>query len=257
MKIKYYEWTKELLEQGHSYSEIAKIQGRDQHNVRKSCIRYGLTQKDDYVNSINQRAIRNLEKQVNEKGYELIDCIDGIDGIIHIKCKICGAVLERKGQAARKPYKILCENCRRLRHEEQERKHEADKKLNKWRKATSKKYEQISMKACPICGQVFLGGKTYCSDICRNQNKWKMKDGYRNLFPLEEVYKKDNGICYICGEKCDWNDYEDRDGVIVYGNKYPSRDHVVPKSKGGRNEWENIRLAHRICNSRKHTRPLG
>ncbi len=83
-----------------------------------------------------------------------------------------------------------------------------------------------------------------------------MKDGYRHLFPLEDVYRKDNGICYICGKVCDWNDYTERNGVIIYGDNYPSRDHVIPKSKGGGNTWDNIRLAHRLCNSRKRDRPL-
>ena len=31
--------------------------------------------------------------------------------------------------------------------------------------------------------------------------------------------------------------------------------HVIPKSKGGVNDWNNIRLAHRSCNAKKSTAP--
>ena len=84
-----------------------------------------------------------------------------------------------------------------------------------------------------------------------------MKDGYRYKFSLKELYKREHGICYICGGLCRWDDKQIVNEVIVYGNEYPSRDHVIPKSKGGENSWENIRLAHRICNSRKRDIPLS
>jgi hypothetical protein len=50
------------------------------------------------------------------------------------------------------------------------------------------------------------------------------------------LIERDNGICQICEESC----LED-----------PSIDHKRPVSKGGTHTWDNIQLAHRICNIKK------
>jgi CRISPR/Cas system Type II protein with McrA/HNH and RuvC-like nuclease domain len=68
---------------------------------------------------------------------------------------------------------------------------------------------------------------------------------------LETLYKRDNGVCYLCGEVCDWSDHEWRDGNHYTGNKYPTIDHVVPLMLGGSHTWENIRLACFKCNTEK------
>lgn len=120
------------------------------------------------------------------------------------------------------------------------------------------KFKQLTLKQCQVCGSCFVAlnnSYKYCSDKCRGKSRNNMKDGYRHLFPLEEVFIRDNGKCYLCGKVCDWNDYTERNGVIIYGDNYPSRDHVIPKSKGGGNTWDNIRLAHRLCNTHKGTAP--
>lgn len=66
-------------------------------------------------------------------------------------------------------------------------------------------------------------------------------------FPLDEVLARDDGICYLCGEE-----------VVERGfsGRAATRDHLVPLGLGGENSWENIFLAHRVCNSGKHTRTL-
>lgn len=56
---------------------------------------------------------------------------------------------------------------------------------------------------------------------------------------------------HLCGGLCDWEDYVVRDGVVICGDWYPSIDHVIPVSKGGLHSWENVKLAHRKCNTRK------
>lgn len=53
--------------------------------------------------------------------------------------------------------------------------------------------------------------------------------------PLGEVYDRAGGRCHLCGER-----------VLVDD---ATRDHVVPASQGGDNSHENIRLAHRWCNT--------
>ena len=53
---------------------------------------------------------------------------------------------------------------------------------------------------------------------------------------LSEVYKKDRGLCHLCGK--------------VVKRSDASRDHVIPKSWGGTagRKGERLRLAHKNCN---------
>lgn len=55
----------------------------------------------------------------------------------------------------------------------------------------------------------------------------------------------------ICGQMCDWNDHS---WSKYSGPLYPSIDHIVPMSKGGGHVWENVQVAHIICNSEKGDR---
>jgi 5-methylcytosine-specific restriction endonuclease McrA len=47
---------------------------------------------------------------------------------------------------------------------------------------------------------------------------------------------------------CDWNDHSWSE---YSGPLYPSIDHIVPMSKGGDHVWNNVQVAHIICNSYK------
>lgn len=52
--------------------------------------------------------------------------------------------------------------------------------------------------------------------------------------------RRDRWICGLCGEKILPRDM--------------TRDHVIPRSRGGRDVWANVVSAHRSCNSRKGAR---
>ena len=61
---------------------------------------------------------------------------------------------------------------------------------------------------------------------------------------IEEIlFTKQEGRCYLCGE-------------LLYGrlNDIPTIEHKTPITRGGTNDIENIGLAHKSCNSRKHTK---
>ena len=69
---------------------------------------------------------------------------------------------------------------------------------------------------------------------------------------LEALFRRDKGVCHICGGQCDWEDMRyNADGYKIAGDMYPSIDHVMPVSKGGLHAWSNVRLAHRYCNTIK------
>ncbi|HEY2510181.1 MAG TPA: HNH endonuclease signature motif containing protein [Polyangiaceae bacterium] len=53
------------------------------------------------------------------------------------------------------------------------------------------------------------------------------------------VFDRDNGYCYVCKLKVAW--------------ELMTLDHVVPLAKGGAHTEDNLRVAHRACNSEKGT----
>jgi 5-methylcytosine-specific restriction endonuclease McrA len=59
-----------------------------------------------------------------------------------------------------------------------------------------------------------------------------------------EISIRDEWTCHLCGEMVD----ETLPRLAKMG---ASLDHVVPISKGGTDEPENLKLAHFICNVRK------
>ena len=79
------------------------------------------------------------------------------------------------------------------------------------------------------------------------------KDSDINLFDL---FQRDKGICWLCGEKCNYQDKklkvsENGRTYMATGPDYPSIDHIIPLSKGGLHIWENVKLAHKKCNIKK------
>lgn len=55
--------------------------------------------------------------------------------------------------------------------------------------------------------------------------------------PLVALYERDNRMCGICHKHVP--------------RPHASIDHIIPLSKGGKHEWENVQLAHRRCNHLK------
>lgn len=113
---------------------------------------------------------------------------------------------------------------------------------------------------CIICGKEFKTWRSIqwtCSPECEKVKirqrsdarlRGKIIDKDITLIKLADKYQ---GKCQICGEPVDWDDCIEKDGTIICGNMYPSIDHILPISKGGLHSWDNIQLAHRICNCKK------
>jgi 5-methylcytosine-specific restriction endonuclease McrA len=57
------------------------------------------------------------------------------------------------------------------------------------------------------------------------------------------IYERDAWTCRICDQPVDTSDPN--------GDLAPSLDHVVPRSQGGTHDDDNLRCAHRACNSRR------
>lgn len=128
-----------------------------------------------------------------------------------------------------------------------------------------KREQQLSNLKCIECGGIFKGTSlhqklcsTECSRVRRNKQQRLRKDKRINDdnnidkdISLETLYKRDRGICYICGGKCDFGDHTQINGHFTAGPNYPSIDHIIPISRGGMHAWDNVKLAHHHCNSMK------
>lgn len=113
----------------------------------------------------------------------------------------------------------------------------------------------ITCKECGRTLEIECGYKNseFCSTECSDKHHARaykkrrnelMKVAYRTPVSFKEIYRRDQGVCQICG-------------LPVPCDKSPEKlwsatiDHVVPLTKGGTHEPQNCQLAHRLCNSIK------
>lgn len=119
---------------------------------------------------------------------------------------------------------------------------------------------------CVVCGASFncLDTETNktCSHDCSIEYRRSLQRRYKDKripkeqrvdrIPLDLLFKRDKGKCWICGGDCDWNDWRiSKNGYQYPGDNYPTKDHVVPIARGGLDSWDNVRLAHWLCNLKK------
>ena len=133
----------------------------------------------------------------------------------------------------------------------------------KKRESHKQELAQMEVRFCKRCGSYFYPiriNQVYCTKMCEKRSshqvhdikrKRRVKDAYIDDIDLHELYRKYDGICYLCGEECDWNDVKVIDGIPHALGNYPSREHIRPLSKGGLHSWDNVKLAHIRCNSSK------
>ncbi len=238
---------------------------------------------DKYHQAIQQHTLERHIKKLDEMGFEYLGGYLSNKTPMQIRCKVCGTERTVTGDFIGRKDKVgrwntvRCKHC--LEKESRERRAEKEKQeeerkarrlliatLRRDIKALANRREKASaffFATCEECGEEFITDKKkkYCSQRCANrrnnrvlwQNREKrIRDALVDKdISLEKVYKKDKGICYLCGEVCDWNDYTMQGDTFIAGNRYPSIEHVKPLSKGGEHSWKNVRLAHRWCNAIK------
>ena len=188
------------------------------------------------------------------------------EGVCRLPCVVCGEVI---GPDPYKPFRggvkhnrcfehgthygydkhgCRCEDCRAAAASECQRwKSENQDRIeayNARRRAVSERrriYRRNAAPACRVCGDPVLyavlpEGKA-CHRRCGSRSGTRFPDDVRDV-----VYKRDRYRCHLCGKKVD----------VTLASKHPlsaSLDHLVPRSQGGSDDPENLRLAHRLCNS--------
>lgn len=194
---------------------------------------------------------------------------------IRLKCKRCKNVIE-VDRSHLKDRSIVCEFC----SEKEKQLDELNQERNKLVQTLLALKELKTPKICYCCGEVFYSQyplTAYCSKKCkaktkrqrqkeRDPEKFKFQhkkyrvNGKKHIsrakkygcqyeygISLDKVIKKYNNVCQICGKPCDKNDKSWGSAGMLY----PSIDHIVPLSKGGSHTWDNVQLAHFLCNSKK------
>lgn len=252
------ETIRHMVADGKHYDEIAEVFGVSTKCMMKYCNMNKIyatpkpREKGFYKDS---DAINALAKY--NQDWEYVGGYTGSDGFMVIKHS-CGYIV-RKSCVSIRHNPARCEVCetieRKARAKEQTRQKAIAREVAKFYKPV-KKQKQIVMKECMVCGGLFFGKGKYCSDGCsagarKHYDNNKKRNRYikawtpeSKTITLPRLYERDNGVCWICGGLCDY-DADPND------NNYPSIDHVIPIARGGKDEWENIRLAHRLCNSLK------
>ena len=274
-----------LRRSGKGYNEICKLTGLTKNEVGYICRRNGL---GGFVAGSFPLTEEQAAAIVNQSGFDYVSGYNATKKPIVVRCRQCGRTFERQFHIFRDVVNGTwqcgneCPLCRsdRLKAEQEQR--ETVRKAEREREAqkrTQHKAERLSrtvgdeltkrlaIHVCKNCGKEFCqmvtgyNSQLYCSEAC--QKRWFCRKAnekrYRKLMTrrhdtditLDKLFKRDKGICYLCGRNCDWTDGEQKNGTFIAGDNYPSVDHVIPVSKGGTHTWDNIRLACRRCNFMK------
>lgn len=252
-----------MLEAGYTKKEIGNKYGVSASAVKDFKRRHN-------VQNPNNVDIERIIQNLNDL-YEDLEYINGYTNsksVITIRCKVCGATFERAHDFVRRGI-AKCPACYEAEQNEQRQARERDRERKRKEEREQKRKEaereriakiEARRHDCPVCGTSTTRRK-YCSDKCSRKLADKNKEIKRRDkinsamidkdINLLSLYKRDKGICYLCGKKCNYEDYVIADGAFIAGNWYPSIDHVKQLAKGGKHSWDNVRLAHRICNSIK------
>lgn len=267
----------DLRRSGLGYKAIAKQLSIDRNKVIYICRKNGLTGRTADTPRASEIAVADY---VNRSGFDYVGGYTMAKKPITVRCRDCGRTFERQAHIFRDVVNGTwtagneCPLCRhdqidkRQKERREQTEHDArikaEQRAKKAAELISRQTEErLAIHICKNCGQEYSIGATgynsikYCSEKCMKRWAMRVKNDRRikklktrrhdTDITLEKLFRRDGGVCYLCGKKCDWTD-------VVGGNasdNYPSIDHVIPVAKGGTHTWDNIKLAHRLCNTLK------
>jgi len=213
-----------------------------------NCNRLRIEQRTEQENKEReQKELTALRKKITRLVSDRVRELER-EPLLHKECKRCGSQYK-----AASVYSVHCDKCvGEIKNEKEIYAKELQKPV-----------------LCKGCGKRFVRNtiaQEYCTDKCYKRERNRIRELRRNKrlkrngkidynISLAKIIEKDHGICQLCGEPVDAEDYhQEADGNFIAGNKYPSIDHIIPVSKGGTHTWGNVQLAHKDCNSIKHNR---
>ena len=224
-----------------------------------------------YPMRITEEEAARLIKEKTSGRFSYVSGYKKKESKIVVRCSVCGELLERTyHHLTTAKCRNQCPICKakeserikaeRRRIQELKRQQRLEQSRKRQIELEKKRAERSVPHHCPVCGELTIR-KKYCSDKCskkasnssheiRRRKKIKRAMVDRDI-TVDGLYKRDKGVCYLCGKTCDFEDFIMQGDTFIAGNLYPSIDHIVPLSKGGLHAWDNVKLAHRICNTLK------
>lgn len=231
-----------------------------------------------------QDAENRLAVFLKENGYSYMGGYKSKNSHITVACLTCGGTFTRYVENVSKLKTISCPICADKKREAKqiEKQHQAEERedLRKQHKVLKEQERRAGQNKrldnphiCPICHKtftireyaesigtdpMFIPNVEFCSKKCRNKGhktsryieRAKLHGcEWESGVTLSKLLKRDGLRCALCGELCDPNDTSWGNGS---GPLYPSMDHKIPLAKGGTHTWDNVQVAHLICNSFKN-----
>jgi DNA-binding CsgD family transcriptional regulator/DNA-directed RNA polymerase subunit RPC12/RpoP len=266
-----------LFLSGMSSYEIGAALGVNHTAANRTLIKLGYRRgKGNGPNRERLDALKREESQkiFSERFYEryggrfeylggYLSCHDNSKPLI--RCMTCGSEFERYVDWK---YEIRCPEC--FKREVEARR---ETKAREEREAREARESLVYLNTCEECGKQFetkYATAKRCSHECqrkhanrRNYERAK-RNGFRGLgnhrkrarkygvqydpsVTLPRLIKRDGLTCYLCGGRCDPDDRT----YGYFGPKSPTMDHVIAMANGGGHTWDNVKVAHFICNSEK------
>ena len=255
-----------LRSEGYSCRKIAKELNIGLQTALRICEDHGLKSCGHGMSDADRQTYTiELKKRIEalHPNFEYVGGYTNSSGRVILRCKTCGHEIERRADAVIKnTYEIRCDECYRSQCELQNSEREKKKAEKAAKRENAKRQREPIKKVCRQCGAEYITNyskSVYCSRECarKHGNTWSDKRITKdkridNGINVRSLYKRDKGVCWICGQQCDLTDYTTRNGSFIAGDWYPSVDHVQAICDGGEHSWQNVRLAHRICNTRRY-----
>ena len=197
-----------------------------------------------------------------------------------LRCRDCGVAIERL--AGRNMKTSLCQACKAKPSPKPKRQcATCDGVVSAWCRAAkfcslcigrNRKLRRLDAlrektvlarmhRPCAKCGHIIgntIFQKQRLCDTCfeegvrerrraRNKSRKAKQSGastdlFGHKITLARLLQRDGGACRLCGKPTAHDAH-------YLSNDYPSIDHIVPVSQGGEHAWQNVQVAHRICNS--------
>jgi uncharacterized C2H2 Zn-finger protein len=104
----------------------------------------------------------------------------------------------------------------------------------------------LSTPRCPGCGRTFETTRGFSRHLRSGQRSCQAQAvstaaAIQISVSLRNFAARHAWICCWCGGKV-------REDVNIFHSKGPTREHWIPRSRGGSNHAFNLRLAHKLCN---------
>ena len=266
---------REYVKEGHTRKDAADKFGVAVKTAKAICAGLGVCAERAYRNQFTSGdydAEVHVRELIAERtpNFEYVGNYTGADGNIDIKCRKCGTTMTRSMISVRHR-NVRCRICEQREikeRQEREKRERVEKEIQKEFARQIIQYTQPQLNVCICCGNLFasITEQKYCSTECskrynnarkKDRRIRKIKARQKDVITIQRLYERDKGVCHLCQGVCDWNDYEIKDDAFIAGNDYPSIDHIIPVSQNGVHSWDNVKLAHRGCNSRRGISPLS